>query len=62
MIRLMLVKTGTEQVVDSIAADDNGILTGTEVIIILIIPWDNYDCVVCEDSYFASVGAAKMLK
>ena len=49
MIRLKLVKTGTKEDVDSTAEDDNGIFHGTKVIIILILPWDNSDYVVCAD-------------
>ena len=62
IIRLKLVKKGTEEAVNSIAEDDNGILHGTKVILILIIPWYNSDRFVCAESYFASVGAAEMLK
>ena len=59
---MKLVKTGTEEAVDNIAEDDNGMLHGTKVLIRLIITWSNYDCVVCAYSYFASVGASEMLK
>ena len=62
IIRLKLVKKGTEEAVNSIAEDDNGILHGTKVILILIIPWYNSDRFVCAESYFASVGASEMLK
>ena len=61
MIRLKLVKTGTEEAADSILEDDNGIFHGTKVFLSLIIPWANSDCIVCEDLYFASVGAAEVL-
>ena len=62
MIRLKLFKTGTEEAAVSIAADDNGHLHGTKVLLSLILPWANSDLIVCVDSYFASVGAAETLK
>ena len=49
MIRLKLFKTGTEEDVDSILEDDNGILHGKKVLLGLILPWSNSDCVVCAD-------------
>ena len=58
---MKLVKTGTEEAVDNIAEDDNGMLHGKKVLIRLIFSWDNSDRVVCADSYFVSVGAAEML-
>ena len=58
MIRLKLVKTGTEEAVGIIVEYDNGILHGTKVLISLILPWTYYDHVVCLDSNFASVGAS----
>ena len=60
MIRMKLVKTGTEEATDSITEDDNGILHSAKVLLSLIIPWTRSDCAVCVDSYFASVGAAGM--
>ena len=62
MIRLKLVKTFTEEAADIIEEDENGHLHGTRVLLSLILPWDNSDRIVCADSYFASVGAAKTLK
>ena len=62
MIRLKLVKTGTGEAADSIAADENGHLHGTKVLLSLIIPWANSDHIVCADPYFASFGAAETLK
>ena len=62
MIRLKLVKTGTEETAQSISEDEEGHLHSTKVIVSLILPWANFDCVVCADSYFASVGAAETLK
>ena len=50
IIRLQIVKTDTEEAVDSTAEDDNGILHGTKVIFSLIVPWDKSDRVVCADS------------
>ena len=62
MIRLKLVKTSTEEAADSIAEDDQGHLYDTKVLLGSILPWANYDYVVCADSYFASVGAVETLK
>ena len=62
MIRLKLVKTGTEEAANSIVEDENGHLHGTKVLLSLILPWANSDRIVCADSYFASVGAAETLK
>ena len=62
MIRLKLVKTGTEEAADSIAEDENVHLHGTKVLLSLILPSANSDRIVCADSYFASVGAAETLK
>ena len=53
MIRLKLVKPGTEETVDSTAEYHNGILHDTKVLLNLTIPWDNTDRVVCADSYFS---------
>ena len=38
MIRLYIVKTGTEEAIDSTAEDDNGIFHDTKVLFRLIIP------------------------
>ena len=62
MIRLKLVKTGTEEAVYSIAEDYSVILHGTKVLLSLILPWEKSDHVVCAESYFASVGSSEMLK
>jgi Transposase IS4 len=37
-------------------------LHGTQVLRELVYPWRNTECVVCADSYFASVGAVKELR
>ena len=62
MIILKIFKTCPEEAVDSIVEYYNGMLHGTKVLISLIIPRDNSNCVVCADSYFTSVGYVKMLK
>ena len=61
MIRLILVKTATEIKANSIHEDNNGTLHGTKVMLELVSTWTHTDRVVCDDSYFALVGAALAL-
>ena len=62
MIRLKLVKTGTEETVDSISENENGQLHGTKVLLRLILPCASSDHILCSDSYISPVGAAETLK
>ena len=62
IIRLKIVKKCTEEAIYSISEDDNRKLHGTNVLLRLILTWANSDSVVCEDSYFSSVGTIEMLK
>jgi len=61
MLCLRLVKTATEVEANSLAEDDGWLLHGTKVLSELVSPWYHTDCVVCADSYFASVPAAEYL-
>jgi hypothetical protein len=60
LLRLKLVKTAEEEQQHT-TEDDNGLLHGTVVLKQLLEPWFYSDRIVCADSYFASVGAAKEL-
>ena len=63
MLRLKLVKG-----IDLVGEDDNddaptnsSLLHGTSVLKHVVSPWFGSNRIVCADSYFASVGAAKEL-
>jgi hypothetical protein len=62
-LQLKIVKTATEQAtIDTHNNEQNrGVLHGTKVLKDLIKPWSYTDCLVCADSYFASVGAVEEL-
>jgi Transposase IS4 len=60
MFRMKLVKT-TEEERTLIQEGDDRILHGIKVLKCLISPWAFSHCMVCADSYFASVGAANEL-
>ena len=57
MICLKLVKTSTEEEANSTYEYDDGVLHGTNVLLELVRPWENTNILVCNDFYFASVGA-----
>ncbi|KAI2491610.1 Transposase IS4 [Fragilaria crotonensis] len=62
MLRLKLVK-GVDLVGDNDddAPNEDGLLHGTKVLKEVVSPWFETNRIVCADSYFASVGAAKEL-
>ena len=60
MLHLKLVKSANEQQWHREATNED-ILQGTAVMKELIFPWKGSKCVVCGDSYFASVAAAEEL-
>jgi Transposase IS4 len=60
MIRLKLVKTAEEERTHTQEGND-GLLHGTIILKFLISPWTFSHRMICADSYFASVGAAKEL-
>jgi Transposase IS4 len=60
MIRMKIVKTAEEERTHVIIGSD-GLLHGTKILKFLISPWIFSHRMVCADSYFASVGAAKEL-
>jgi hypothetical protein len=63
MLRLKLVKganlTGSKEEV--LGNNEESLLHGTNVLKHVVLPWFGMNCIVCADSYFASVGAAKEL-
>ena len=61
MIRLKLVKTGTEEAAYNISEDYNGVLRGTRILPDFF-PWPNSDPDVYAYSYCASIGTSKALK
>jgi hypothetical protein len=60
-IHLKLVKTAMEAEALGSTEDESGILHGMKVLKDLIEPWVFSNCMVCADSYFASVGTAEEL-
>ena len=61
MLRLKLVKTKVEETSNQEEDHDDDMLHGTEILLLLIEPWNFSDRIVCADSYFASVMAANEL-
>lgn len=61
MLRLKLVKTAVEEATTRTEEHDDNLLHGTEILMMLIEPWNYSDRIVCADSYFASVMAATEL-
>ncbi len=57
ILRLKLVKTAEEEGQNT-RVGENGLLHGTVILKQLVELWAFSDCIVCADSYFASVGAA----
>jgi hypothetical protein len=62
MIRIKLVKTATEQEVNSVPEDDDGVLHGTHILLDLVSTWAHTDRVVCANSYFPNLLLLKRLK
>jgi hypothetical protein len=61
MIQLKLVKSQQEEEGAYLQEDDDGLLHGTKVLLSLVKPWAGSWRLICADSYFASVPAAKTL-
>jgi hypothetical protein len=59
MIYLKLVKTATEAEALGSTEDESRILHGTKVLKEFIELWVFSNCMVCAESYFASVGTAE---
>ena len=62
MISLRVVKTSNEEERNNTREHDDGQLHGTKVLLELVDKWAHSDRVVCADSYFVYVAAAKALK
>ncbi len=60
MMRLQLVTTSDEEV-SRTTATESIFLHGTNVLKRLVLLWAATGCIVCADSYFASVEAAEAL-
>jgi hypothetical protein len=62
MMRLKLVKTAEEEATHMVVDEEDGLLHGTKVLLLLVKPWLGIGRTVCGDLYFASVGAAKEME
>jgi hypothetical protein len=62
MMRLKLVKTAEEEATHMVVDEEDGLLHGTKVLLLLVQPLLGTGRTVCGDSYFASVGAAKEME
>jgi hypothetical protein len=62
MMRLKLVKTAKEEATHMVVDEEDRLLHGTKVLLLLVQPWLGTGRTVCGDSYFASVGAAKEME
>ena len=61
MIRLKVVKTAEEEDASAVT-DDDGNNHGTNVLKLLVEPWERMDCCECANSYFVSVNAVTVMR